>query len=136
MRSMKNVRRVEQGVGSGWQFHSTTGGKPVTRFFSDSKYDGKRKARLAAIEYRDSQMPTLQERSREVRSQWLDPRNTTGVNRVRVATEPAAGGGTYQRVVASVKLPHKTRVKSWRLDKFEYEDALQLAVQWQKRVTP
>lgn len=126
MNNLPNIRRVKYG----WQFHTARGGSLQTRFFSDREFGGKKRARSSAVVYRDSMMIGLERKPAKLHSD-----NKTGFNRIHITSEPLGGGGTYDRVRASVKLESGLVFrKSWPLSRYGKDEAIQKAVKWQKKI--
>jgi len=130
MKNSPNIRRVDVGHTHGWQFFCSRTGKHVTKLFSDRTYGGTRKAKAAAVKYRDSYLTKLVA-PRKVISHRRSSRGlkTPGVIKV---TEPRQHG-TYVRIRAQVRYPKKVERRSWNVEEHGLDEAIRLATNWRKR---
>ncbi len=81
----------------GWQVRIRRNGVQHTKFFSDDKHDGRAKALLAAIVYRDELMPTLPEADDPTKKS-AQARSKTGVIGLSFCTKDD-GSGTHKPYV-------------------------------------
>jgi len=130
MKNSPNVRRVDVGRTHGWQFFCSRAKKHVTKLFSDRAYGGKRKAKAAAVEYRDKYLAELGVSSRVINhltsSRGL---NIPGVTKVTESRQ----SGTYVRIRAQVSYPEKVERRSWNVEEHGIAEAIRLAINWRKR---
>ena len=127
---MKNIRRIDGGNTHGYQFHCCRGGKGLTKLFSDSRYGGKRKAMAACKEYRDEQLAgkLLVSAGHRNSSRGLQ------IPGVQLCEEPMESGGYHVRIRSQVVFPKTgTKRKSWNVEMWGYDEALELAIKWRKR---
>ena len=130
MKNSPNIRRVDVGHTHGWQFFCSRAGKYVTKLFSDSTHGGKRKAKAAAVKYRDNYITKLGAPSKAINhrrsSRGL---NTPGVIKVTESRQH----GTYVRIRAQVSYPKKIERRSWNVEEHGLDEAIRLATNWRKR---
>ena len=62
---LKNITRMDYKRSHGWWVRFEYRAHPISKMFSDSRYGGKRIARMAAIQYRDAVLMTLPARDRQ-----------------------------------------------------------------------
>ena len=64
-RKLKNIIRMDYKRSHGWWVRFEYRAHPVSKMFSDSRYGGRRAARVAAIQYRDEVLLTLPAREHQ-----------------------------------------------------------------------
>lgn len=104
----------------GWQVRVRRDGKRHSRFFSDSKYDGKESALKAAIEYRDQLLDDLPEPAASPRKAW----SNTGVVGLSVRDKKEAEGEALYVHINWINKEGKRRAASFSVNKWGLRRAL------------
>lgn len=135
MRKYKGISRVENETMMGWFVRVYLNGKVYcNKYFSDFKYEGKRKALSASVDYRNEKTEERNETypdSRNPRRKILhDKRNKTGVIGVS-RTRRKNKNGTFTEYYQATWYPKrggKAVSKSFSISKFGEKKAFEFAV--------
>jgi hypothetical protein len=139
----RNISRIDIGSGKGdkqthgYQVRLTRRGKSISKFFSDRKLGGKKKALEAARAFRDEQEAKLKPLSRLERAERLTKRNQSGVPGVWFQEKRVRrGDGIYFYKVAKATWcpePGRRCTVSFSCNKHGDDKAWDLAVKARKK---
>lgn len=131
-RRNKNITRVDTGATHGYQVRMRREKKSFDKFFSDSRFDGKRGSLEAAREYRDK-LNVENPISRKNLTDKKAPPPSSGVRGVRLEYLTVANGGyetTYGFWVAQWSPePGVRKTRRFSVDKYGDAEAFRLAVE-------
>jgi len=138
MQANRNISRIErETVGGGYLVRVMRKGKRASQFFADDDSGGKRKALVAAKEYRDFLEQKMRGYTAKQLSQKERSNNTSGIVGVRRVDETDyrwESEPTYGYWVAQWS-PKKgvRKTKRYSVEKYGEDEAYRLAVQARKR---
>lgn len=104
----------------GWQVRVRRDGKRHSRFFSDTKYEGKDAALKAALHYRDQLLDNLPEPAASPRKAW----SNTGVVGLSVRDKKEAEGEALYVHINWINEEGKRRAASYSVNKWGFRRAL------------
>ncbi|OIO60456.1 MAG: hypothetical protein COZ46_07695 [Verrucomicrobia bacterium CG_4_10_14_3_um_filter_43_23] len=134
----KGISRIDSGSTHGWFVRAYRNGKTYAKLFSDKKLGGKKQARAAAIEYRDSlftKISDIPKQSTGRRIVFKDARNTTGVLGV-CRTKKRSPNGTVHECFSVSWRPASgvQKCTSFSIKKYGEKKAFEKAVSLRKKM--
>ncbi|MFA6956387.1 MAG: hypothetical protein WC538_10985 [Thermoanaerobaculia bacterium] len=97
--SIRGITRMDYERATGWLVRVYRGGTTHSKFFADSLHGGKRRAKQAAVEYRDMYEELHPSPPRSIPPSAISTRPVLASTRVRGVSE------TFQRTPAGKKIP-------------------------------
>ena len=133
--SLPNIKRIDSDKTHGWQVHLRRGGILKTKLFSDSRFDGKARARAASIVYRDQLVAKMAHLAKPLWRIERVPRSNTGQLGVSFTEAKDASGKLRKNITVTVRpFTGKAVNRKFSVDRLGYDTALKRAVAWRKSV--
>ncbi len=133
--SVKNIKRIDSTKTHGWQVHVRRGGVLKTKLFSDRVHGGKRKALVAAKEYRDELLDDMAHLAKPL---WkIDRKPKTNTGELGASKTEYTNRSGKKRTVITVTVREalgKPVNRKFSVDKLGYKEALKQAVAWRNEV--
>lgn len=128
----RGISRIDSGSTHGWFVRGYKNNKTYSKLFSDKKYGGKRKALIAAREFRTElvlELEKIRAAKRPRRIVTTDSRNKTGVLGVCRLEKQGASGQIYASYSVTWRpKPGIQKCTSFSVRKYGEKKALELAV--------
>lgn len=132
--SLPNIRRIDSPKSHGYQVHIERDGKVLTKHFSDSRYPSRREARKAAIAYRDQMLAELPP---SITAQGFHTvcHSNTGEVGISYTYMVRRTGTRKPYITVSVSPePGKMLGRKFSIERYGYEQAIELAKAWRAEV--
>ena len=136
--AVKNISRIDSNDTHGWFLRMYRGGETFSKFFSDSRYQGKAEALEAAKEYKckfEEKFPNLASSPTKGFRDKPQKNNSTGV--VGVSETFIRSRGREQRKIPCFAVswrpaPNVARTKKFSIERYGRDAAFQMAVKFRK----
>lgn len=128
----QHLSRIDNKSSHGWMVRISRPKVKISKFFSDSKYKGKRLAQYAARDFRDEKLKELEAQGKTARAQklvWRQKNNTTGVIGITRTSRKKADGTTSDYLNITWRpQPGVQRATSISIEKYGELKAMKKAV--------
>lgn len=136
--AVKNISRIDSNDTHGWFLRMYRDGDTYSKFFSDSRYQGKEEALQAAIDYKcrfEAKYPAHTSPLTKGFRDKPQKNNSTGV--VGVSETFIRSRGRGQRKIPCFAVswrpkPNLARTKKFSIEKYGRDEAFQMAVEFRK----